>query len=459
MKNELPNPFLRPAELPQATNASSGIREREAAPAQLEPTEAYVDPKSANAFIAKRTQDLDAKLRTASPEERASIQNELGSLRAFKRKMDLRVKKDGEDTLVENPYFGGEVEFGEKEVTKEQAQKLLDLALEEQRQAVQARDKVMREVRGYYGMHEQAIHSADKKEIESGMSERLHEALDKLDEIETRVSKYEKLVSLTALREALLTRREEIMKELKQIDRLHENASVQARELHKSAMDKNSLAEMRRGNAFLMGVQSEIVGRPATAAEEFASMNESIAEAQERDRLAEHARRLRNIADTTAGLARKTGSARHQEVSAYDEQMAQIAQQRAEKAEADLVTNDAKRRIAATRYPEAEKNVIRSRIREEREEAAQLDVMASLDSKLGKITENLAEKTEVKAKARKRQLADTLSHVIDQIESVDEKLEDMGPIVEKARPKIQPHEERLQKRQPPKDIYRPDRAA
>lgn len=463
MKQELPNPFLRPVEMPQATTASSGIRQREAAPSELEPTESYVSPSEANAFIARRTQDLDAKLRDASPEERASIQNELGSLRAFKRKIDQEVRKQGEDVLVENPYFGGEISFGEKEVTKEQAEKLLDLALQEQRQAEKAREKIMRELRGYYGMDEQgnAGHIPDvaKKEIESSLSERLHDALDRLDEMENRVSRYEKLVSLIALREALVTRREAIMKELKQIDDLHERAARQAQELHQSAERKKSQAEIHRSNAFFKGVQSEIIGRPATMAEELASMNESINEAFERDQLAERARRLRNIADTTAGYARKTGTDRAQTVSVYDEQMARVAERRAEQAEADLVRNDAKRRIALTRYPEAEKRVMHEQIRAERAEADKLESMGSMDQKIGDMAMSLAEKQEKKAKARKKVLADSLSHVMDQIESVDEKLEDIGPITEKTSPKIRPHEKRGQHREPPKDIYRKDRAA
>ena len=463
MKQELPNPFLRPVEMPQATTASSGIRQREAAPSELEPTEAYIAPSEANAFIARRTQDLDTKLRDASPEERALIQNELGSLRAFKRKIDQEVRKQGEDVLVENPYFGGEISFGEKEVTKQQAEKLLDLALNEQREAQMAREKIMRELRGYYGMNEQEnaqpIPEAAKKEIESSLSERLHDALDRLDEMEDRVSRYEKLVSLIALREALLTRREAIMKELKQIDDLHERAARQAQELHQSAERKKSPAEIHRGNAFFKGVQSEIVGRPATPAEELASMNESIAEAYERDKLAERARRLRNIADTTAGYARKTGSDRAQTVSAYDEQMARVAEQRAEQAEADIERNDAKRRIALTRYPEAEKRVMHEQIRAERAEADKLESMGSMDQKIGDMALSLAEKQEKKAKARKKVLADSLSHVMDQIESVDEKLEDIGPITEKTSPKIKPHEKRGSHREPPKDIYRPNRVA
>lgn len=477
MKNELlPNPFLHAAEAANTNEEKSGIRKREPAPQQLEPSESYVSPVEANAYIAKRTQDLDKKLDGASPEERGAIQNELGALRKFKREIDRSVKEQGEDALVENPYFGGAVEFGHgQDLTKDQASKLLDRAVAEREEAMKVRDEVMGRLRrmderafgaqiyaeglkgieGEEAEQERAEGSArwhaklaQKSKSESQIGDALRESLDALDEAESRVAKYEKLVSLTALREALMVRREAIMKELRQIDELHETAAAQARELHASAAKRPEEAGLYRQQVAIQEAAATNESRKPSDEELFASMAGSIHEAQARDRMEEHARRLESVSRATTAFAESTQDPRHARIAELDRKSAEKAKERADMAEANLGVNDAIRRDRLYTRPVSEKEKMQAAAKaaEGLYEADLIEEEGRVESARGASLENQARRIEQKAKLRKQELAESLSHVMDQIDSVDHRLDDLGPIEETEEPSIQPHEKRLAKR-------------
>lgn len=489
MKSEFPNPFLRQAPQAESETAKSGIRlRREPAPTKLSLKELYVSPQEANAFIARRTQDLDARLQQAAPEDRSAIENELNSLRNFKRRIESEIETDGEQILVENPYFEGEIGLDHKHLTRQEAITILDQAKEERDRALEARAEIMDQMRNIdqksaeaseYLQHVKELRTlktgealedelewaeesanwkgeqARKQKRELGMSEKLREVLEAVEDAEERVAKYEKIFDLVAQREKLAEKREAILKELHQVTSQYERAQKQVAEAHAAASRHAKNLASRRVNLREMEQDLQRTTRTPSDKEIFASdYQESLQNAIERDQKLEKPLRYAftsaRIADVTERRALLSGKEHRIRSAAGDRRHAMKEQARVEQIKSEFLQKEAARRERLFRRTEEDLAASRKQVEAERAEIDELEKQERLNKGLGQLTNKFGERQKQKAE----ELAKTLSTIDTQLKSVDERLDAIGDITEQVTPSIEPVEERTQKKSSKKSTRR-----
>lgn len=489
MKSEFPNPFLRQAPQAESETAKSGVRlRREPASTKLSPKELYVSPQEANAFIARRTQDLDARLQHVAPEDRGAIENELNALRNFKQRVESEVQTDGEEILVENPYFEGEIGLGHKHLTRKEVITILSQAREERNRALEARAEIMDQMRNIdqksdaateYLQHVKELRTlktgealedeldwaeesanwqgeqARKQKRELSMSEKLREALEAVEDAEERVAKYEKVFDLVAQREKLAEKREAILKELHQVTSQYERAQKQVAEMHAAATRHAENLASRRANLGKMEEDLQRTTRTPSDKEIFDSdYQESIQNAIERDEKIEKPLRYAftsaRIADVTERRALKSGKEHRLRSAAGDRRYAAKAQALVDQIESEFLQKEAARRERLLRRTDEDLAASRKQVEAERAEVEEIEKQQRINAGLGQMTGRVGEQKKQKAK----ELAESLQGIDSQLKTVDERLDAIGEITEQITPSIEPVEERAEKQSQRKNTRR-----
>ncbi|MCC7356915.1 hypothetical protein IT408_00175 [Candidatus Uhrbacteria bacterium] len=474
------NPFLpRASSSPEALPEKSGMIHFEETPQKLQSSEAYVTPEEANDFITKRTQYLKSRLQDIPHEDREELEQEMNALLNFKQKVQHEIAEDGENVLIENPYFDGSIEIGFTHLTKDEASEMLKQAIQSKNEALEARSAIMNQIQqidekstdaNEYLQHVQELRTlatgeklqnelawaknavldedekARKQKSEMGISEKLREVLDEVDDAEERVAKYEKIYSLVSLREELSHRREAILKELDQITRMYESTKKKAAELHHASALKEEQINLRRLRAGIMESDLQRKTRIPSEDEVERMLQESYEDAVQRDqdieRLGHHAYLSSKVADYSEKKALDSMNDRHLKIAAEDRRWAMKDQDILKGIEPAFQEREKERRARLSRRSDEDILNAQKHFETEREDIAWLENFKYLDARGAELAAEESQRQEKKA----QELTKSLDGISKQLKNVDERLEAVGPIFEQSNPSIEPHEKKKEKR-------------